>query len=115
MMGRVRGLQCRECGRLYPAEPIHVCELCFGPLEVAYDYDAIRAAVSREQIAAGPLSLWRYKALLPIEAERVVDTQTGFTPLIRAENLGRALGLRNLYVKNDTVNPTFSFKARPAP
>jgi threonine synthase len=112
-MGRVRGLQCRECGELYPAQAIHVCELCFGPLEVAYDYDAIRAEVSRERIAAGPKTLWRYKSLLPIEGDRVVDTHTGFTPLVRAENLGRALGLRNLYVKNDTVNPTFSFKDRP--
>ncbi|MCC6179890.1 MAG: threonine synthase [Chloroflexi bacterium] len=112
-MGSVKGLQCRECGQLYPAEPIHVCELCFGPLEVAYDYDAIGERVSRASIAAGPHSLWRYKALLPIEGERYVDTQAGFTPLVRAANLGRALGLRNVYVKNDTVNPTFSFKDRP--
>jgi threonine synthase len=90
-----------------------VCELCFGPLEVAYDYDAVKAVVSRESIAAGPRSLWRYKPLLPIEADHVVDTHTGFTPLVKADNLGRALGLRNLYVKNDTVNPTFSFKDRP--
>jgi threonine synthase len=112
-MGRIRGLQCRECGELYPAEAIHVCELCFGPLEVAYDYDAIRGIISRESIAAGPKTLWRYKPLLPVETDRVVDTHTGFTPLVRAENLGRILGLRNLYVKNDTVNPTFSFKDRP--
>ncbi|MBI4491624.1 MAG: threonine synthase [Chloroflexi bacterium] len=112
-MKRVRGLQCRECGREYPADPIHVCEYCFGPLEVAYDYDAIARLVSRASIAAGPRTLWRYRHLLPIEAEQVVDTHAGFTPLIRAENLGRALGLRNLYVKNDTVNPTFSFKDRP--
>ena len=112
-MSRVKGLQCRECGQLYPAEPLHVCEMCFGPLEVAYDYDVIRGLVSREKIAAGPHSLWRYKSLLPIETDRIVDTQTGFTPLVKAENLGRALGLRHLYVKNDTVNPTFSFKDRP--
>ena len=72
-MGRVRGLQCRECGQLYPAEPLHVCELCFGPLEVVYDYAAVQAAVSRESIAAGPRSVWRYKALLPIEADHVVN------------------------------------------
>lgn len=112
-MGRVKGLQCRECGQIYPAEALHVCELCFGPLEVAYDYDAVKAAVSRESIASGPPTIWRYKALLPIETDVVVDTHTGFTPLVRAENLGRAVGLRNLYVKNDTVNPTFSFKDRP--
>ncbi len=112
-MGSVKGLQCRECGQLYEAQPIHVCELCFGPLEVAYDYDAIGDRVSKASIAAGPASLWRYKALLPIEGERYVDTQAGYTPLVRADNLGKALGLKNVYVKNDTVNPTFSFKDRP--
>src|SRR5438876_5913355 len=111
--GRIRGLQCRECGQLYPAEARHVCEQCFGPLEVAYDYEAIRTSVSRESIARGPRTLWRYKALLPIEGERIVDSHAGFTPLIKADNLGRALGLRNLWLKNDTVNPTFSFKDRP--
>lgn len=112
-IGRIRGLQCRECGQLYPAEARHVCELCFGPLEVAYDYDVVRAAVSRESVARGPRTLWRYRALLPIEGDRLVETHTGFTPLIRADNLGRVLGLRNLWLKNDTVNPTFSFKDRP--
>jgi threonine synthase len=87
--------------------------MCFGPLEVAYDYDVIGNEISREEIAGGPTSLWRYKKLLPIEGSRIVDSQAGFTPLVRAENLGRELGLRNLYVKNDTVNPTFSFKDRP--
>jgi threonine synthase len=111
--GRIRGLQCRECGELYPAEARHVCEMCFGPLEVAYDYEIVRATISRESIERGPRTLWRYRALLPIEGARVVDTHTGFTPLVRAENLGRALGLRNLWLKNDTVNPTFSFKDRP--
>jgi threonine synthase len=112
-LGRIRGLQCRECGQLYAAEARHVCDLCFGPLEVAYDYDVIGASVSRLSIAAGPRSLWRYRALLPIEGERVVDTQAGFTPLVPASNLGRQLGLKNLWIKNDTVNPTFSFKDRP--
>src|SRR5437764_5584540 len=88
---RIRGLQCRECGQLYSAEARHVCELCFGPLEVAYDYDLLKTTVSRESIERGPLTLWRYRALLPIEGESVVDTHTGFTPLVRAENLGRAL------------------------
>src|SRR6195256_3631680 len=111
--GRIRGLQCRECGQLYPAEARHVCEQCFGPLEVAYDYDVVRASISRQIIERGPRTLWRYKALLPVEGERVVDTHAGFTPLIRADNLGRVLGLRNLWLKNDTVNPTFSFKDRP--
>ncbi len=112
-MSRVTGLSCRECGTLFSATPIHVCELCFGPLEVSYDYEVIGAQVSRASIAAGPPSLWRYKALLPVEGDRLVDTHAGWTPLIRAENLGRALGLRDVWVKNDTVNPTFSFKDRP--
>jgi threonine synthase len=110
---RVRGLQCRECRQLYPAEPLHVCATCFGPLEVAYDYDAIRAALSREAIERGPHTLWRYEALLPVDSEHIVNCHAGFTPLVRADNLGRALGLRNVWVKNDTVNPTFSFKDRP--
>jgi len=110
---RIRGLQCRECGQLYAAEARHVCDLCFGPLEVAYDYDLIRQTLSRESIASGPDTLWRYKALLPIEGEYVVDTHTGFTPLIPAHNLGKQLGLNSLWLKNDTVNPTFSFKDRP--
>jgi threonine synthase len=111
--GRIRGLECRECGELYAAEARHVCDMCFGPVEVAYDYDVIRASVSRASIAAGPRTLWRYRALLPIEGERVVDTHAGFTPLVQAHNLGRELGLKNLWIKNDTVNPTFSFKDRP--
>jgi len=110
---RIRGLQCCECGQLYAAEARHVCDLCFGPLEVAYDYDLIRQTLSRESIASGPDTLWRYKALLPIEGEYVVDTHTGFTPLIPAHNLGKQLGLNSLWLKNDTVNPTFSFKDRP--
>ncbi len=110
---RIRGLQCRECGQLYPAEARHVCELCFGPLEVAYDYELLKRTISREAIERGPLTLWRYRALLPVTGERVVDTHTGFTPLVRAERLGKELGLTNLWLKNDTVNPTFSFKDRP--
>jgi threonine synthase len=113
-VGRIRGLACRECGQLYPAGPAYVCQTCFGPLEVAYDYDAVAAAATRESIEAGPPTLWRYRALLPIEDDRaIVDSKAGFTPLLKADNLGRVLGLRNLWVKNDTVNPTFSFKDRP--
>ena len=73
-MSRLRGLQCRECGHLYGLLPIHVCELCFGPLEVAYDYDAIRPLVSREAIADGPQTIWRYRALLPVEDEPIIET-----------------------------------------
>ncbi len=108
----VESLFCRECGRHYPVEPEHVCEFCFGPLEVGYDYEAIAGAVSRESIEAGPLSIWRYQDLLPTSRESGIDMGTGFTPLTRADNLGRALGLNNLYIKNDSTNPTFSFKDR---
>jgi threonine synthase len=108
----VEGLRCRECGRAYPAEALHVCEFCFGPLEVAYDYEAIAASVSRERIAAGPQTIWRYADLLPADANAPVDLGAGFTPLVRADRLAAELGLGELWVKNDTVNPTGSFKDR---
>jgi len=112
-MGYVLGMRCRECGAEYEKQPSHVCELCFGPLEVAYDWDTIKKVVSREKIQAGPFSMWRYADLLPLDGEPTVGKQVGWTPLIKAERLGRALGLRNLYVKNDAVNhPTLSFKDR---
>ena len=111
-MPYVEGLRCRECGRPYPAEALHVCEWCFGPLEVVYDYDAIRAVTSRSRIAAGPLSIWRYADLLPAAAEGAVNLGAGFTPLVRADRLAAELGLRELWIKNDTVNPTGSFKDR---
>ncbi|MBI2002660.1 MAG: threonine synthase [candidate division NC10 bacterium] len=112
-MGYVKGLKCRECGRPYPAKPLHVCEYCFGPLEVDYDYEAIGRIVNRRAIEAGPPNIWRYRPLLPIEGEAAVGRNCGFTPLVRARNLGKALGLTSLYVKNDTVNhPTLSFKDR---
>ncbi len=108
----VDGLRCRECGRAYPAEALHVCEFCFGPLEVAYDYDAIAATVSRETIAAGPPTIWRYAPLLPAEREGAVDLGAGWTPLVRADRLAAELGLGELWLKNDTMNPTGSFKDR---
>ncbi len=110
---KMKGLKCRECGKAYPAEPLHVCEFCFGPLEVDYDYAAIGKIISRERISQGPKSLWRYIDLLPVEKEATVGLHAGFTPLIHAKNLGRELGLDELYLKNDTVNhPTLSFKDR---
>lgn len=109
---KMRGLKCRECGTYYPLEALHVCELCFGPLEVDYDYDYLRTIVSRQSIESGPPNLWRYKDLLPVEGENLVNLGTGFTPLIKAERLGNRLGLRNLFIKNDTANPTWSFKDR---
>ena len=106
-------LKCRECGRLYPKQAIHVCDFDFGPLEAAYDYDAIKSVLTRQAIEARPHSMWRYRELLPIDGEPTVGTQVGFTPLIKADRLARALGIRELYVKNDTVNyPTLSFKDR---
>jgi threonine synthase len=108
----VSGLRCRECGRDYDVAPIHVCEWCFGPLEAAYDYEAIAASVTREGIEKGPASIWRYADLLPTDRGSAVDLGAGFTPLVRAERLGGALGLPELWIKNDTVNPTNSFKDR---
>jgi threonine synthase len=106
------GLRCRICGEGYPLEAIHACERCFGPLEVVYDYASISATVTHESIGAGPRTIWRYRALLPIQTETPVDLGVGCTPLIKADRLGRALGLDNLYLKNDCVNPTYSFKDR---
>jgi threonine synthase len=91
---------------------LHVCEWCFGPLEVVYDYEAIAATTSRERIAAGPKTIWRYADLLPARAEGAVDLGAGLTPLLRADHLGAELGLSDLWLKNDTVNPTGSFKDR---
>ena len=115
-MSAVQGLKCRECGRQTEVGPVHVCEFCFGPLEVVYDREYQRSVVTREAIEAGPLSLWRYADLLPVlpgatDAERV-DLGGGFTPLVPAPRLGEALGLRDLWLKNDTLNPTNSFKDR---
>ncbi len=108
----VQGLRCRECARTYPAEALHACTWCFGPLEVVYEYDKIAATVTRERIAAGPLSIWRYHDLLPVSAEGAVDLGAGFTPLVRADRLAAELGLGELWLKNDTLNPTGSFKDR---
>lgn len=103
----------KEGGIEYPLEAINVCEETFSPLEVAYDYDAIRSLVSRETIEAGPNSIWRYKAFLPVESENPIDVGTGMTPLVKSNRLARRLGLKNLYIKNDAVNmPTLSFKDR---
>ena len=107
------GLRCRECGRAFPAEALHVCEFCFGPLEVVYDYDADRRGhVAGRRIAAGPAPIWRYANLLPAVNDGAVDLGAGFTPLVRADRLAAELGLGELWLKNDTLNPTGSFKDR---
>ncbi len=111
-MEKVLCLRCRECSKEYPAEALNVCDFCFGPVEVEYNYDAISRVISRDRIQRGPPTMWRYGDLLPVETETPVDLGTGYTPLLHAKNLGRALGLDNLYVKNDSVNPSFSFKDR---
>lgn len=112
-MKKVLGLKCRECERDYPKEPLHVCEFCFGPLEVNYNYEAIKKSISRNSIEKGPDSLWRYIDLLPIDGEPTDGLKSGFTPLIRAKNLGDALGVKEIYIKDDSVcHPTLSFKDR---
>ena len=112
-MSYVTGLKCRECKKEYPEEPLYVCEECFGPLEVTYDYERIRRNFPLAQIVSGPNSMWRYRALLPINEGPTVGSQVGFTPLIHAKRLGKHLGLDRLYIKDDTVNrPSLSFKDR---
>lgn len=106
-------LKCKECGAEYEPKAIHVCEFCFGPLEVSYNYEALRQQVSRATIEAGPNSIWRYRPLLPVATDNVIDVGTGMTPLLKANRLARRLGIKNLYIKNDAVNmPTLSFKDR---
>ena len=112
-MSYVKGLKCRECHRLYKAEAIYVCEFCFGSLEVDYDYDKIKSVLTREKIEQGPKSIWRYRELLPIEDRPTVGFHAGFTPLFKADNLARELGMKELYIKDDSVcHPTLSFKDR---
>src|SRR5471030_2882801 len=111
--GFMKALKCRECGREYPLEATHVCEFDFGPLEVAYDYDRIKKSLTRAAIQSRPKSMWRYRELLPVASEPTVGRQVGFTPLVKADRLAKALGVKDLYIKNDTVNyPTLSFKDR---
>ena len=111
--GFMKALKCRECGREYPLAATHVCEFDFGPLEVAYDYDRIKSSLTRDAIASRPRTMWRYRELLPVAGDPTVGRQVGYTPLVKADRLARALGIRELYVKNDAVNfPTLSFKDR---
>jgi threonine synthase len=112
-MNFMKSLKCKECGREYPLKDYHVCEYCFGPLEVYYDYAKIAKKLSRKNIEKRPYNMWRYMELLPIEKEPTVGLQVGFTPLIRARRLADELGVKELYIKNDSVNyPTLSFKDR---
>ncbi|MEO5678229.1 MAG: threonine synthase, partial [Acidimicrobiales bacterium] len=111
-MTHVTGLTCRECGRGYPAEALHVCDFCFGPLEVAYDLERIRGSISRDKVEAGPRTIWRWADLLPSTPPGEIDLGAGGTPLVRADRLASELGLGQLWLKDDTRNPTGSFKDR---
>jgi threonine synthase len=111
-VSHISALRCKECHREYPVEALNVCDFCFGPLEVMYDYEAIKKVTSRERIQSGPNSLWRYADYLPANYNPDIDINAGFTPLIRSKGLADRLGLKELWIKNDSVNPTFSFKDR---
>jgi threonine synthase len=112
-MPKLLGLRCRECASEYELQATHVCEMCFGPLDAVYDEAALKKVISRTRIEQGPTSMWRYRDLLPVEdSVEVVTLGEGCTPLVRAQRLGAELGLRNLYLKNDSMNPTNSFKDR---
>jgi threonine synthase len=112
-MGFVKGLKCRECGRAYEKAPVHVCEFCFGPLEVEYNYDEIKKNITIDKILSRNANMWRYKELMPLDNDATVGQDVGYTPLIRSENLAKELGVSELYIKNDAVcYPTLSFKDR---
>jgi threonine synthase len=108
----VSGLTCHLCGATYPAQALWVCAECLGPLEVTYDYPAIKKVLSRKVIESRPPSLWRYLELLPVESPKT-GFNSGFTPLVKADRLASELGISELYIKDDSVNhPTFSYKDR---
>lgn len=112
-MSYFKGLQCSLCGESFPAEALYVCDKCLGPLEATYDAEGIKRDVSRELIASRPKNLWRYREFLPITGEPRTGFHSGMTPLVRADRLAKALGLRELYLKDDSVNhPTLSYKDR---
>jgi threonine synthase len=108
----VEALQCKECQERYPLEARYVCENCFGPLEVTYDFSRLEPESTRRRIQAGPQSIWRYADFLPFESAPRTALAAGVTPLIRADRLAERLGLREVWVKNDAANPTHSFKDR---
>jgi len=106
-------MKCRVCGKNYPVTPVNFCADDFGPLEIDYDYEGLRGVLTREKIEARTFNMWRYQELLPLDGEPTVGLHVGGTPLIRADRLAKAIGARNVWVKNDAVNfPTLSFKDR---
>jgi threonine synthase len=112
-MTYVQGLRCVECGREYKVDPVYVCEFCFGPLEVTYDYERIKKDMTKQKVESRPHHMWRYRELLPIDGDPVTGFDTGFTPLMEAQNLAKAWGVKEIYLKDDSVNhPTLSFKDR---
>ena len=112
-MSYLKGLRCKECGTEYPADRSFVCIECLGPLEVQYDFDGIKANLNPEIIAKRDHNLWRYRELLPLEGEPLTGFHSGFTPLVKADQLAQELGIQDLYLKDDSVNhPTFSYKDR---
>jgi threonine synthase len=108
----VEALKCKECKATYPLEARYVCDACFGPLEVSYDYSTLDADSVKRRIQAGPPTIWRYADFLPFEQAPRTALPTGLTPLVKATRLAERLGLRELWVKNDAANPTHSFKDR---
>jgi threonine synthase len=108
----VESLKCKECGEAYPLEARFVCEQCFGPLEVAYDFSDLNAAEARRKISAGSRGIWRYSDFLPFDGRPGDPLEPGLTPLIRADRLAERLGIGELWIKNDAANPTHSFKDR---
>src|ERR671914_1993707 len=107
-----QALKCKECGETYALEARYVCDACFGPLEVAYDFSGLDPAATRRRIQAGPQSIWRYSDFLPFEAPPRTALAAGVTPLLRADRLAERLGVGEVWVKNDAANPTHSFKDR---
>ena len=108
----LEALKCKECGTTYPLEARYVCEDCFGPLEVAYDFSGLDAESTRRRIQAGPQSIWRYSDFLPFDSQPRTALAAGVTPLVRADRLAKRLGVGEVWVKNDAANPTHSFKDR---
>ena len=110
-MKYLTGLQCSICKTPFAAEALYVCDQCLGPLEVTYDVEAQKRAITREVIASRAPSLWRYRELLPIDGDPKTGLRSGFTPLVRASRLADELGMDELYIKDDSVNhPTLSYK-----
>ncbi len=111
-MSSLESLKCKECGETYELEARFVCDICFGPLEVRYDFSALDAAEVKRRIQSGPQDIWRYADFLPFEKRPQTALAAGVTPLIKADRLAERLGLREVWVKNDAANPTHSFKDR---